>query len=131
MMSYAETKILIVEDDGLLASTFEMFIKQIGYTHFGTATSSADALKLCETMLPDIVLMDIHLEGEKTGIETAAFLGKEFNLPVVYITGDDSIETVRNAVLKNTYGFLSKPLRRNVLEASIEFALNKHRIDYE
>jgi len=122
-------KILIIEDDGLLASTFEMFIKQIGYTHFGTATGSEDALGLCKDEKPDIVLMDIHLEGEKNGIETANLLGTEYNIPVVYITGDDTADTVRKAVLKNTYGFLSKPLRRNVLELTIEFTLTKHNLD--
>ncbi len=129
-MDNSEKKILIVEDDNLLAATFEMFIKQLGYSHFGTAKSSFIATELCRDAKPDIVLMDIHLDGNPDGIEATRILGNLYNLPVVYITGDDTIETVRLAVLKNTYGFLAKPLHKSLLERTIEFALAKHKIDY-
>jgi len=128
-MDNSEKRILIVEDDNLLAATFEMFIKQLGYSHYGTAKSSIQATELCHFDKPDIVLMDIHLDGNSNGIEAARSLGENYNLPVVYITGDDTIDMVRNAVLSNTYGFLAKPLHKNILERTIEFALKKHSID--
>lgn len=128
-MEHSDKKILIVEDDSLLAATFELFIKQLGYTYFGAAKDSKKAIELCEKEKPDIVLMDIRLDGEHNGIEAAALLGEKFNLPVIYITGDDTTETVRKAVLPNTYGFLAKPLHKNILEISIEFALAKHELE--
>lgn len=122
------TKILIIEDDKMLCTIFEMFIKEIGYKHAGTVRSSDDAISLCEKDLPDIVLMDIHLEGDKDGIETAQILGNRFNLPVIYITGNIDTNDVKKTVLKNTYGLLTKPLNRNVLTITVEFALAKHKL---
>lgn len=123
-----DTKILIVEDDSMLSAIFDMFLKEIGYKHIETVEDSNSAIYYCKTENPDIVLMDIHLEQGMSGIEIARTLGDEFNIPVIYITGDSSIETVKNAVLKNTYGFLTKPIHKATLEISIQFALNKHKL---
>ncbi len=123
-----EYKILIIEDDKMLSAIFEMFISEIGHEHIGTVTSCDDAVSLCKNSIPDLVLMDIHLEGEKDGIETAKILGKDFNIPVVYISGDTDKSTINSAVLENTYGFLTKPLHKETLEITVEFAVTKHKL---
>ncbi len=123
-----EYKILIIEDDKMLSAIFEMFISEIGHEHIGTVTSCKDAIPLCKENRPDLVLMDIHLEGEKDGIETAKILGADFNIPVIYISGDTDKSTIINAVLKNTYGFLTKPLHKETLEIAVEFAITKHKL---
>jgi response regulator of citrate/malate metabolism len=123
-----KANILIVEDDSMLCTVFEMFIDELGYGHSGTVASGEAALKLIENKMPDLILMDIHLEGELDGIETAKIVLEKYNIPIIYISGDNDVNTVKRAVLKNTFGFMTKPVYKNGLELNIEFALYKHEL---
>ena len=121
-------KILIVEDDIMLRTIFEMFIEEIGHEHIGTVGSGNKAIDICKTSPPDIILMDIHLDGEINGVETTKIIGDNFNIPVIYISGDSEKDTIEDAVLKNTYGFLTKPLHKETLQVTVDFAIAKHRL---
>ena len=120
--------VLVVEDDNMLCTIFEMFIKEIGYGHTATVPNGEEALEICRKEKPDIVLMDIHLDGSLNGIQTAKIMGEEMNIPVIYISGDYNTETVKDAVLPNTYGFLVKPIHKDILQLNIEFSYAKHHI---
>jgi two-component system, response regulator PdtaR len=122
-------KILIVEDDKMLCTIFEMFIKQLGYELIGISQTGTDAINLCAIQKPDVVLMDIHLEGAINGIDTAKNIYHNFDIPVIYITSDIEVETIRKAIYRNTYGFLEKPIYNNTLRMAIEFAIAKHQYD--
>lgn len=124
----SKAKILIVEDDSMLCTVFEMFLDELGYTNCGTYSSGEDALAQIEKDKPDLVLMDIHLEGEIDGIEAAKTIYETYNIPIIYISGDSDVSTVKRAVLNNTYGFMTKPVYKNSLELNIEFAINKHKL---
>ncbi len=124
----SNTKVLIVEDDGMLCTVFEMFLEELEYVHCGTVPSSEEALAVCETNKPDLVLMDIHLEGNLDGIELAKIILERYNIPIIYISGDSDVSTVKRAVLRNTYGFMTKPVYKNSLQLNIEFALLKHNL---
>jgi CheY-like chemotaxis protein len=87
-------KILIIEDDSMLCTVFEMFLEELGYHHCGTFKSGEKALKHMETQLPDLVLMDIHLEGDLDGIDTATQILLRHNIPIIYISGDSDVTTV-------------------------------------
>ncbi len=121
-------KILIVEDDSMLCTVFEMFLEELGYEHCGTVTSGEDALIHIENKMPDLILMDIHLKGSVNGIETAKQVLEQYNIPIIYISGDNDVTTVKESVLKNTYGYMTKPVYKNSLELNIEFALQKHKL---
>jgi len=122
-------KILIVEDDRMLCTIFNMFINELGYELLDFAASGKDALYLIEKEKPDVVLMDIHLEGDMNGIETSQEIKKNFDIPIIYISSDVEDETITNAILSNTYGFLVKPIYKEALGVTIEFAYKKHQID--
>lgn len=122
-------KILIVEDDKMLCTIFEMFIRQLGYELIGISQTGTEAINLCTLQKPDVVLMDIHLEGELSGIDTAKNIHHNFDIPVVYITSDIEESTIKSAIYKNTYGFLVKPVYQTTLGVAIEFALAKHAYD--
>ncbi len=124
----SKAKILIVEDDSMLCTVFEMFLDELGYSHCGTVGSGEDALSHCEDKKPDLILMDIHLSGEIDGVETAKEIFEKYNIPIIYISGDSDVSTVKKAVLKNTYGFMTKPVYKNSLELNIEFAILKHKL---
>ncbi len=121
-------KILIVEDDNMLCTVFEMFLEELGYEHCGTVDSGEDALTHLENKLPDLILMDIHLKGKIDGIETAKQILEKYNVPIIYISGDSNVETVTGSVLSNTYGYMTKPVYKSGLELNIEFALQKHKL---
>jgi len=125
----ANRKILIVEDDKMLCTIFEMFIKQIGYELTGIAQKGDDAIKLCGINKPDVVLMDIHLDGDINGIDAAKKIHELYNIPVIYITSDIEKSTIQNAIYKNTYGFLMKPIYQSNLQVALEFAFAKHQYD--
>jgi response regulator of citrate/malate metabolism len=120
--------ILIVEDDSMLCTVFEMFVDELGYKHSGTFASGEDAIKHLETDKPDIILMDIHLNGNLDGIETAKIIFEKYNIPIIYISGDNDVNTVKRAILRNTFGFMTKPVYKVGLELNIQFAIYKHEL---
>jgi two-component system, response regulator PdtaR len=122
-------KILIVEDDKMLCTIFEMFIKELGHEFLGLAQKGYDAIDMCKNEPPDVILMDIHLAGEIDGIETAKIIHEKFDIPVVYISSDIEESTVQSATYINTYGFLVKPVYKSTLGIAIEFAYSKHKFD--
>ncbi len=126
-----KAKILIVEDDNMLCTVFEMFLDELGYLHNGTVASGEAALNHLEENKPDLILMDIHLEGKIDGVDTAKIIFEKYNIPIIYISGDSDVTTVKRAVLSNTYGFMTKPVYKNSLELNIEFAVIKHQLLYK
>lgn len=124
-------KVLIVEDDKMLCTIFEMFLKELGHEIIGFSQSGDDAIKISEETKPDIVLMDIHLDGDIDGIETAKIMQDRFDVPVIFISSDIEEDTVKNAIMQNTYGFLVKPVYKTTLGITLEFAISKHQFDYE
>lgn len=124
-----KAKILIVEDDNMLCTVFEMFLEELGYEHCGTVASGEDALIHIKNTQPNLILMDIHLNGEIDGVETAKQILGKYNIPIIYISGDSNVKTAIRAVLKNTYGFMTKPVYKDSLELNIEFALHKHKLN--
>lgn len=124
----SKVKVLIVEDDSMLCTVFEMFLEELEYIHCGTVPSGEAALEICENENPDLILMDIHLEGSIDGIELAKIILERYNISIIYISGDSDVSTVKRAVLSNTYGFMTKPVYKNSLQLNIEFALLKHNI---
>jgi response regulator of citrate/malate metabolism len=124
-------KILIVEDDKMLCTIFEMFIKQLNYELIGISHTGKEAIELCEINKPDVVLMDIHLADDLNGIETTKKIHEQYDVPVIFVTSDSEEDTIKSAIYKNTYGFLIKPIYKSTLGVSIEFAYTKHQFDKE
>ena len=122
-------KILIVEDDRMLCTIFNMFINELGYELLDFAASGKDAINLIKKNRPDVILMDIHLEGEMDGVETSDKIMKTFDIPIIYISSDVEDDTVTKAIMSNTYGFLVKPIYKEALGVTIEFAYKKHQLD--
>jgi len=94
MAAAAQHKIVIVEDEGLIAADLESRLKSSGYQVPGTADSAQPALKLIRESSPDLVLMDIRLKGEQDGIQVAQVLREQFDIPVVYLTAYEDRATL-------------------------------------
>jgi diguanylate cyclase (GGDEF)-like protein len=126
---YAGKRILIVEDERLTALDLQEGLKEIGYTVVGTASRSDDALAKTAELGPDLVLMDIHLDGDVDGIQTAAMLRDRFGLPIVYLTANTDAEKLARALETGPGGYLAKPFTPRTLRTTVELAFRQHETE--
>ncbi|HMX69583.1 MAG TPA: response regulator, partial [Accumulibacter sp.] len=124
-----KTRILIVEDEAIIAMDLSQRLEIFGYAVTGTAASGDQALRLCYDTRPDLVMMDIVIRGDKDGIETAALIRGRHDIPVVYLTAYSDLSTLQRARETLPYGYLVKPFRPDDARATIEVALVKHRME--
>lgn len=124
-------KILIVEDDRFISAVYSLFLKNLDFEIVGSCKNGNEAIHACEEKRPDIVLMDIHIEGDLDGIQTAERIKLECEIPVIFVTGDTSSQVVKRAVSSNSYGYLVKPVNEKELGITIELAYYKHKADID
>jgi CheY-like chemotaxis protein len=122
-------KILIVEDEYIVAENMQVKIEEWDYSVIGIESTGLNALKKIEETPPDLVLMDIKIKGEMDGIETATKIKKQFGIPIIYLTSFSDIKILERAQLTEPYGFLIKPYNERELKATIKMALYKSAID--
>ncbi|MEI7594397.1 MAG: response regulator [Bacteroidota bacterium] len=122
----AKAKILIVEDESIVAKDIQNSLKKLGY-NVPTIVSSGDkAIKEVEESKPDLILMDIILKGDMDGIEAANIIRENYNIPVIFLTANADDKTVSKARIAEPYGYIIKPFREKELQTTIEMALYKH-----
>jgi len=125
----AKAKILVVEDEIIIARELEARLQEIGYEVVGIAATGAEAIALAEEEHPDVVLMDIVLKGDMDGIEAATHIRSDFRIPVIYLTAFTDKATLARAQATQPYAYLVKPFAERELYANIEMALYKHRVE--
>ena len=123
----AKTNILITEDESIVAKDIQMSLKKLGYNVIGICSSGEDAIKVAEEKKPDLVLMDIMLKGDMSGIEAADVIRSKMNLPVIFLTAYADESTLSKAKVTEPYGYIIKPFKEIDLHTSIEMALYKHQ----
>lgn len=122
-------KVLIVEDEAIIALEIKMHLLDFGYEVVGIAADADEAISLASSTQPDLALQDIVLRGTRDGVDTSALLRDQFGVPVVYLTGHSDPATLKRAIATGSYGYLLKPYRPEELRAAIEVALAKHAIE--
>jgi DNA-binding NarL/FixJ family response regulator len=122
-------RVLIVEDDRLVALDLETMLIEFGFVPCATAASGEEALATARSEAPELTLMDIRLEGPMDGIEAARRLHAELGLRVVYLTANSDLATVARAKLSDPYGYLLKPIRPLDLRCCLELALHQARLE--
>jgi len=122
-------QILIVEDEMILAENIGRYLNKLGYTVSAIVTTGEAALQKAQELQPDLVLMDIHLDGELDGVEAAEHIRTAFGIPMVYITGYADPETLERARLTEPYAYLLKPIKEIDLAIAIPLALYRHEMD--
>jgi DNA-binding LytR/AlgR family response regulator len=122
----SKTNILIVEDESIVAKDIQHSLKKLGYTVVGMCSTGEDAIKTAEEVKPDLVLMDIMLKGEMSGIEAAGQIREKFNIPIIYLTAYADESTLSKAKVSEPYGYIIKPFKEIDLHTSIEMAIYKH-----
>jgi PAS domain S-box-containing protein len=119
-------KIMIVEDEIVVAMELEEKLRAMGYEVAAIVSSGEDAVSDIEVSRPDLVLMDIRLQGEIDGIQAAEQIRRRHNVPVIYLTAYADDATLQRAKITEPYGYLVKPFSETELHTNIEVALYKH-----
>jgi signal transduction histidine kinase len=122
-------RILVVEDEGIVARDIAQQIGALGYEPVGIAATAAEALQLAEQLTPDLVLMDIQLGGAADGISAAEEIRNRFALPVVFLTAYSADEILQRAKLTEPFGYILKPFSERELSTTVAMALYKHRAE--
>lgn len=118
-------KILIVEDEMIIAANISLQLSDLGYEVTGILPKGEEALIQIQEEIPDIVLMDIQLKGELDGIETAHLMQVEHNIPVIYLTANADDANFNRAKETHPYGFISKPFKKLDLQRVIELTVER------
>ncbi len=125
----AKSKILIVEDEWIIANDIKSSLKDLGYNVVAVAATGQESIDQAMSRKPDLVLMDIVLQGDIDGIEAAKHIMKALDVPVVYLTAYTDDEVLKQAKKSGAYGYLVKPFKDREMQATIEMALYKHQME--
>ncbi|AKB24410.1 response regulator receiver [Methanosarcina sp. MTP4] len=124
-----KAKILVVEDQNIVALNIRNKLKNLGYTVPATAATGEEAIRKAELTDADLVLMDIMLKGDMDGISAAQEIKSRFGIPILYLTAYTDEETLGRAKMTEPAGYISKPFKEEDLHSNIEMALHKHRLE--
>ena len=119
----ARPKVVIVEDEVIVATQLRKRLETMGYTVPAIASSGREALRKIAAVGPDVILMDIVLKEKMTGIEVAERIRAQFHIPVIFLTAYGDAETLSQAKQTTPFGYLLKPFDSDTLRANIEIAL--------
>ncbi|WP_027135454.1 ATP-binding response regulator [Geminicoccus roseus] len=120
------SRILIVEDDRVVARDIRVQLTRIGHEVVGATARGEDAVAMALELRPDLVLMDVRLEGDLDGIDAAQQIRERCQIPVVFLTAYADEETVQRASRTEPFGYLLKPFEDSQLRTAIEMAVHKH-----
>lgn len=120
-----QPKILIVEDEMIIAANISLELNNLGYEVIGIITRGEEALLHIKHQQPDILLLDINLKGELDGIETAKEMQKKHNIPIIYLTANADDANFNRAKETHPYAFITKPFKKLDLKRAIELTLSQ------
>jgi CheY-like chemotaxis protein len=117
-----KAKILVVEDENIVAMDIRKILLDTGYEISSIVSSGEEAIIKVRETKPDLILMDILLKGKMTGIDAARIISQYFDVPIIYLTGLTNDDALLQAKSRESYGFLFKPFSANELKIAIEMA---------
>jgi len=124
-----KVRILVVEDETIVSLDIQRRLKTLGYEVVGAAVSGEDAINKAATHRPDLVLMDIMLDGDMDGVAAAEQIRGRLHIPVIYLTAYADAYTLHRAKVTEPFGYILKPFEERELHGHIEIALYKHRME--
>jgi DNA-binding response OmpR family regulator len=124
----AEPRVLIVEDEALIAEELRERLSRLGFSVIAAVDSGEEGIAIATRERPDLVLMDIRLKGEKDGVQAAKEIREQVDVPIVYLTAHSDRRTVDRASKTDHDGFILKPFVRRELQSTIEVAMQRHAI---
>ncbi len=122
-------KILVVEDESIIAKDIQNMLKNLGYEVPAIAFTAEEAIEKAAETRPDLVLMDIRLRGDMDGIKAAEQIRSQLDVPVVYLTAYADADTLERAKLTEPFGYIVKPFEERDLHTTVEVALYRHELE--
>jgi AmiR/NasT family two-component response regulator len=123
----AKPRILLAEDEYIVAKDIENSLKNLGYCVAGIVHSGEEVIRKAEEISPDLILMDILLKGHLNGIEAAGQIRQKSQVPIIYLTAYSDQSTINKAKQTHPAGYILKPFEERELHTAIEFALHNHK----
>lgn len=120
-----EARVLIVEDEVIVAEALRQTLKASHYKVIGHATDGREAIQMARQLHPDVILMDIVLRGRTSGIEAAVSIQREIDTSIIYVTGQSSEPLVNAAARSGAFGYIVKPFQAQQITSSIKIALHR------
>ena len=127
----SKEKILIVEDESIVALDIANSLESLGYTVAGQTDRGETAIQIVEEIRPDLVLMDVRLKGQMNGIKAAEYIFSQFDIPIVFLSAHSDTLTLQGAMLAQAYGFIMKPFEARELKSTIAMAIYKHTMTHK
>jgi PAS domain S-box-containing protein len=122
-------RILIVEDEAITALNIKRNLERRGYEVIGPAVSSEQAIAMTKESNPELILMDIILQGKDDGVDTVKIINKNYSIPIIYQTAHSDEATLKRAKETKPSGYIIKPINEKELYYAVELALHKHESD--
>lgn len=122
-------KVLIIEDESIISLHLENSLNLLGYEVSGVAKNSSHSLQVVEQEVVDIALVDINIDGDIDGIQTAHILNKTYNIPIIFISANKDKETLTKVSKVDFVGFIVKPFREDELETMLNIAIIKYDLE--
>ncbi len=126
---FRKAKVLVVEDEKIIARDIESTLKRIGHESAGSVAKGEEAVSLAGKLNPDLILMDITLKGDMDGIEAAKIINETLGIPVIYITAHQDEDTIEKTKETNPYGYITKPLDDRDLGTAINSAVYRRDVE--
>ncbi len=120
-------KVLIVDDEIILAMDVKNQLEKLGYNVVGIANNGEDAIKLTKERTPDVILMDIVIKGDMDGIDTTQQINKLYDTPIIYTTAYFDDDILKRAKKTKSYGYIIKPYQDGQINTAILIAITKHK----
>jgi two-component system, cell cycle sensor histidine kinase and response regulator CckA len=124
-------KVLIVEDEGLIAFDIRTRLEKLGYIVTGVCASSDEVFRAIAADVPELILMDIRIKGDIDGIDVSRRVQIQYDVPVVFLTAHSDPKTIERVKEAGPYGYVSKPFHGMSLATTIDIAVSKHRAERE
>ncbi len=118
-------KVLIVEDESIVAMEIASYVKNLGYEVIDTVSNAEDAVQTALEQTPDVILMDVRLKGEEDGISAAKRITEHQKIAIIYITAFSDDESIERAIETNPAAYLTKPFNRKELAAALKIAMKR------
>ena len=118
--------IMVVEDESIVAKDIQQSLKKLGYNVVDVCSTAEAAIVSAKDKKPDLILMDIMLKGEKSGIDAAEEIKSLISVPIVFLTAYADESTLNKAKITEPYGYIIKPFKEIELHTTIEMAIYKH-----
>ena len=128
-IDFLKPRIFIVEDDIIISSTISQMLLNLGYEVVGVETNGESSIDRISELRPNLILMDVSIQGGIDGIETALIIKSKLQIPVVFITSNTEKETIQRAKEANPFGYLVKPVSSKELNVAIEISLNNFALE--